>query len=176
MRTTDKALPAFPDPAGVTDLRVWFCKYTSLAPLASLHGLRTVVVASYPDDDLNALAPLEHLEYLLLLHLPRVSDLAPLGKLSALRTLRLHTLPSWDSSDRVTEVASLAPIATLPNLAHLELFGVRPASQSLADLERSSSLRTVRVSKYPEREVSRYRAASGTSDAFAPRPGVADWS
>jgi hypothetical protein len=49
----------------------------------------TLVVATYPNDDLEPVAALEGLEYLRLLHLPGVRDLAPLGRLQQLRTLRL---------------------------------------------------------------------------------------
>jgi hypothetical protein len=108
-----------------TALRVWHCDYQSLAAVRVYPNLLTLVIATYPDDNLGPVAALERLEYLRVLHLPGVTDLAPLGRLQRLRTLRLATLPSWDSSGKVTTVESLAPLADLPHLAHLELFGVR---------------------------------------------------
>ncbi|MFD0808201.1 hypothetical protein ACFQ0K_19065 [Nocardioides caeni] len=114
----------------VSALRVWHCNYQSLAAVRGYPNLKTLVVATYPDDSLEPLADLEQLEYLSLLHLPAVTDLAPLARLNRLRTLRLSTLPSWDSSGKVTTVESLAPLATLPHLKHLELFGVRPVESS----------------------------------------------
>ena len=176
MRDKTKAMPTDPDSAEVTALRVWHCNYVLLAPLVQYPNLSTLVVATYPDADLEPIASLNRLEYLSLLHLPGVTDLAPLAQLTHLRTIRLATLPSWDSSGRATEVDSLRPLALLPKLTHLELFGVRPSSKSLHDLEGAASLASVRVSKYPKAEVKRFRDVTGATDAFAPPPGVADWN
>ena len=175
VRDPAKQFPDLGRPEAVTALRVWFCKYRSLSPVADLPNLQTLVVAGYPDADLTPFAGLTNLRYLRLLDFPKVRDLSPLVELTNLRTLRLATLPSWDSSGRVLEVASLAPLSRLPRLQHLELFGVRPPDKSLVPLEASPTLRTLRVSKYPQTEVVRYRAATGQSGAFAPAPGVADW-
>jgi hypothetical protein len=176
VRDPAKQFPELGQPEGVTALRVWFCKYRSLASVADLPNLETLVVAGYPDADLTPVAGLTGLRYLHLLDFPKVRDLSPLAELTNLQTLRLATLPSWDSFGRVLEVASLAPLAGLQQLQHLELFGVRPPDKSLVPLEASPALRTVRISKYPRTEVARYRAATGRSDAFAPDTGVADWS
>ncbi|WP_323791446.1 hypothetical protein [Nocardioides sp.] len=176
MRDKTKTMPTDPDAADVTALRVWHCNYESLALVMQYQHLKTLVVATYPDADLEPVASLDDLEYLSLLHLPGVTDLAPLARLTNLRTLRLSTLPSWDSSGKVTEVDSLRPLVMLPKLTRLELFGVRPASRSLGDLEDSTSLVSVRVSKYPQAEVARFRDVTGLSDGFAPAPGVADWN
>ena len=157
-------------------LRLWHCNYKTLAPLRALSNLRTLVVATYPDTDLEPVASVEGLKYLRLLHLPGVTDLEPLVHLQNLKTLRLATLPSWDSSGKTITVASLAPLAQLPALVHLELFGVRPADRSLCDLEGSSSLMSVRVSKYSKPEVERFYEATGWRDDFAPAPDVAEWS
>jgi hypothetical protein len=170
-----KEMPSDPFASHVTALRVWKCRYDSLLPLAQYPNLRTLVVATYPDVDLSPLAHLEGLKYLRLLHMPRVNDLAPLINLRQLVTVRLETLPSWDSSGKVTVVDSLRPLAELPNLAHLELFGVRPATKSLRDLEVAPGLTSVRVSKYPKAEITRFREATGLSDGFAPPPDVCDW-
>jgi hypothetical protein len=176
MRDKAKAMPTVPDAADATALRVWHCNYVSLAPVVQYRNLTTLVVATYPDTDLEPLASLTSLKYLSILHLPNVTDLAPLANLMHLSTVRLATLPSWDSSGKVTEVYSLRPLAGLPKLTHLELFGVRPVGKSLHDLEGAANLASVRVSKYPKGEVARFRDATGLSDAFAPMPGVADWN
>jgi hypothetical protein len=175
MRDPSKRFPTLADPEAITALRVWFCKYRTLRPVADLTNLRTLVIAGYPDQDLTPIAPLRNLNYLSVLDFARITNLAPLVELHTLRTLRLHSPPSWDSSGKIIQVESLAPIAHLPNLEHLELFGVLPISGSLDDLQRAPSLRSVRVSKYPESEVARYRSATGVDSAFAPGPPVPDW-
>ena len=176
MRDKAKAMPSDPEGAEVTALRVWHCNYGSLAPVVQYPNLTTLVVATYPDADLEPIASLTCLEYLSVLHLAGVTNLAPLARLTRLRTVRLATLPSRDSSGKVTEVESLRPLALLPALTHLELFGVRPASRSLSDLEDAPGLTSVRVSKYPKAEVTRFRNVTGVTDAYAPSPGVADWN
>lgn len=175
MRDKAKVMPGDPLGADVTALRVWHCNYASLAPVAQYPNVTTLVVATYPDADLEPVGSLHGLEYLSLLHLPGVTDLGPLTQLTHLRTVRLATLPSWDTSGKVTEVDSLRPLALLPRLTHLELFGVRPSSGTLRELEDLQGLASVRVSKYPEAEVARFRDVTGVTDAFAPPPGVADW-
>lgn len=175
MRDSSKRFPVLADPSAITALRVWFCKYVALRPVADLTSLRVLVIAGYPDQDFTPIASLQNLEYLSVLHFAHVTDLAPLADLQTLHTLRLHSLPSWDSSGKTIQVESLAPLAHLPKLEHLELFGVVPVHGSLADLETAPSLRSVRVSKYPEREVARYRSATGVGNAFAPGPPVAGW-
>lgn len=175
VRDPARQFPDLPDPEAVTALRVWFCKYRTLGPVAAFTNLRTLVVAGYPDPDFVPLAGLRGLEYLSVLDFAKVSDLSPLADLDHLRVLRLHSPPSWDSSGKVIEVQSLEPLAQLPQLEHLELFGVRPSDKSLAPLEAAPRLRTVRVSKFPMPEVARFRAATGVTDPFAPPPPVSEW-
>lgn len=176
MRDPAKEFPSLAAPAAVTALRIWFCKYRTLRPMADLTSLQTLVIAGYPDPDFTPLRTLTHLAYVSVLDFARVTDLTPLAGLHSVRTLRLHSPPSWDASGRVIEVDSLAPIADLPRLEHLELFGVRPSSGSLAELEAAPSLRTVPVSRYSTSEVARYRRATGVASNFAPAPPVPDWA
>ena len=147
----------------MTALRVWHCKYKSLAGLSAFVNLKTLVIATYPDTDLAPLRGLSRLEYLSIMHLPKVSDLGPLSQLQSLRTIRLSTLPSWDSSGKKTTVQSLAPLTELPVLAHLELFGVLPEDGTLNVLENCPSLETVRVSKYRKPETEQLLPSHGTS-------------
>lgn len=175
MRDSAKHLPHLEHPERVTACRIWHCEYRSLEGVGQLTNLDTLVVASWPDETLLPLSTLATLRYLFLLHLPKVTDLAPLSRLQRLETVRLHTLPSWDSAAKRTEVASLEPLAALPVLRHLELFGVVPPDRSLAPLESSTSLSSVRVSTYPEHECERFYAATGLSAADAPGPAVEGW-
>jgi hypothetical protein len=46
VRDKQKTMPAL-DPA-IDALRIWHCGYKTLQPLAALHGLRTLVVATFP--------------------------------------------------------------------------------------------------------------------------------
>ena len=176
LRDDTRKLPAHPDPAAVTALRIWHCKYNSLAALSKFTNVETLVIATYPDAGLEPLAGLLRLKYLSIMHLPKVSDLQPLSQLRRLRTARFSTLPSWDSSGKRTIVRSLEPLAGLPDLAHVELFGVLPEDGLLQPLERCLALESVRVSRYRKSEVSRFYSVTELRDSFAPSPSVHDWT
>ncbi len=168
MREKSRDFPEVSEPASVRTLRIWHCKYRTLAPVARLVRVEGAELATFPDQTLEPLGGLTALRYLHVLHLPGVGDLSPLANLTSLATLRLATLPSWDASGRTQLVQSLAPLASLPNLRHVELFGVVPRDGSLAPLERCQSLISARVSKFPKEETDRFYAAIAISDDFAP--------
>ena len=170
MRDPARVFPSLDEPDEVTTLRVWHCKYKTLEPIADLKRLEGLAIATFPDETLEPIGQLDSLRYLWLMHAPKVADLDPLGGLAVLEVLSIATLPSWDAGGRVMEVESLRPLAALPNLRHLELFGVRSSDGSLSALETSTTLESVRVSKYVPSEVDRFRNASGASDACAPEP------
>jgi hypothetical protein len=160
MRDPSRDFPEIQVPAAVETLRVWHCKYRTLADLAKLTNLRGLEVATYPDETLDPVAELTKLRYLRILHLPKVTTVSPLGRLSSLVTLRLDTLPSWDASRKRTVVESLAPIGLLKNLKHIELFGVVPADRSLRPLEECTALETARFHLIPKAEIKRFYAAT----------------
>ncbi len=162
--------PAIADPENVRTARFWHCKFRSLDFVSQLTNLEGLVVATYPDVSFDVLGSLTSLKYLRVLHLPKVSNIAPLAGLERLEVLSLATLPSWDSSGKTTEIDSLKPIALLPALRHVELFGVRTADRSLVPLEACPALASLRVSKWPKREVERFATAAGVSNDWAPRP------
>jgi hypothetical protein len=163
-------MPVLDDPSAVGSVRVWGCKYRTLAPLAALHRLRTLVILGFPDESLRFVGELQALRHLWINHLPKVSDLSPLQGLMHLETLELMTTPGWDAGNKKTKVTSLAPIASLPSLKHLCLFGVVPQDLSLRPLEQCKSLRSARFSKYPKHEMARFYEATGLSNAFPPKP------
>ena len=151
-------------------MRIWHCKYDSLRGLSSFPNLSTLVIATFPDADLEVLGTLSKLRYLEIVNLPHITSLAPVRTLRDLEVLRLHTLPSWDSSGKKTVVESLTPVAALPRLRHLELFGVVPRDGSLRELEGLPSLQTARFHKYAKKETERFYEATGHDDSFAPEP------
>jgi hypothetical protein len=170
MRHKGSGMPPVEEPGAITSARIWHCNFRSLAPLSELTNLRTLAIATYPDDSLEPLANLRHLTYLNVLHFPRVSDLTPLSELSDLETLSLSSLPSWDVSGKVLEVESLQPLANLRRLRHLELFGVRPRKDGLLPLMNLDQLESARLSKLPDEEVKEFLEKTGAADAFNPEP------
>jgi hypothetical protein len=169
-REKAKSMPSIGNPETIEGLRVWFCNYKTLEPVAEFRNLRTLAIAGYPDTTLNVLKGLKKLNYLRILHLPKVNDLSPLAELESLESLSLATLPSWDASSKKTIVESLAPISKLPNLKHLELFGVVSKDKSLSAIEKCESLITARFSKYPKREIERFFKETKVANAHAPIP------
>lgn len=168
MRDKAKAMPPQDNPGAVTSLRIWHCKYTSVAPLAAFTNLQELAIAGLPDDSLEMLSGLDQLRYLKILHMPKVTRLDAIGRLGRLESLSLATSPAWDAAGKVQGVDSLAPLSSLSALRHVELFGVVPADGSLKPLEQCRQLQTARVSKYPAAEVERFRAAVGVRDDFNP--------
>jgi hypothetical protein len=170
VRDASDTMPEFADPSAIRSLRVWFCKYKSLGPIAMLSKLKVMVIAGFPEVNFELLAGLQDLEYLSILHFPKVSELSPIESLQRLKTLSLETLPSWDASGKVTEVNSLSPIAGLSSLQHLSLLGVVPKDRSLSPLVRCANLLSARFGKYPKSEVKRFYASTHLSDAHVPEP------
>lgn len=169
MREKSKLFPRIAEPLSVTSLRVWHCGYASIGSLAALRNLEVLVIASYPDECFSPLAKPERLRYLRVQHFPRVQDLAPLAVLRNLETLSLSCLPSWDAFGKIHSVRSFEPIGDLTELAHIELFGVRPIG-GVEPLLRLKRLRSARFSKLPKQQISAFYAASGAKDDFAPAP------
>jgi hypothetical protein len=157
MRDTSVIFPSVSDPTSFESARIWHCKYTSLSRIASFTSLRSLEIATYPDDSFAPLADLSRLEKLHVTHLPKVGSLSELSALSGLRELRLATLPSWDSSGKVTTVESLLPLTQLPNLERLELFGVVTPTRSADELLHSKPLLRVSLSQYSEDSMERVR-------------------
>jgi hypothetical protein len=174
MRDRAKTLPVFDRPQELRSLCIWHCRYKSLSGIGILDHLRTLVIASYPDKDLEILKPLINLEYLSILHFPHVTDLSPLTALQNLHTLALATLPSWDPSGRVISVESLEPISTLPRLRYLQLFGVRPKDKSLLPLHNVNSLLTARFTKFPKTEIDNFYSQTNVSNKFVPEPNFTE--
>ena len=168
MRDQGKEILLPAEPAQVSSLRVWFCKFKTLSQIQELKGLKTLVVAGFPDETLEIVSVLQNLKYLSVVHLPRITDLSPLAKLTQLESLSLATLPSWDASGKLTQVTSLEPIASIATLKHLELFGVVPRNRSLSALHRCTQLTTARFSKYSESETRQFYAATEVANAHIP--------
>jgi hypothetical protein len=174
MRDERSEFPPVDQPQAVHSARVWHCKYRSLAQLAELPKLETLVIASYPDESFDPLGHLRSLRYLRVLHLPNVTNVQPLQSLHSLEVLSLSTSPSWDSSGKRTHLRSLDPIAQLPRLRHLELLGVVPEDDSLMSLATLAGLLTVRLHGYDESEVAAFFGRSSAVDAHAPEPSFED--
>ncbi len=167
LRDKASSLPRLPALQSITSLKVWHCGYKTLAPISDLSGLRSLVIASYPDKTFEPLSELQALEELEILHFPHVSSLEPLSRLQGLRSLSLASLPSWDASSKRLRVESLAPLALLPRLEVLHLLGVVPPSRSLAELEKCKSLKSARFHGYAKSELERFFAATGATLASA---------
>ncbi len=108
MRDKGVDFPLLSEPESVRTLRVWQCRYRTLAPVRQFGFLQGMEIATYPDETLDLIAGLHDLRYLRILHMPKIVDLSPLAKLKRLVTVSLSTLPSWDASSKRTVVRSIA--------------------------------------------------------------------
>jgi len=149
LREVAEAFPVLPDASRYESAWIWHCGFRSLSGLGQLTNLRKLEVCGYPDASLEPLRALNRLQHLSMMHLPAVTSLAPLSCLVALRRLTLAALPAHDLASTPVEVESLAPLSSLPALEEVNLFGVRPADQSLQVLWGIPTLRRVRLVDYP---------------------------
>lgn len=169
LRSAEQELPSTPDALAVRSVKVWYCKFKSLAGLAAYRNVERLVIAGYPDASLEVLSGLSNLRRLELLHFPNVTDLAPLESLEALEELALACLPSWDASGKRHQISSLSPLCSLPRLSAIELLGVVPVDLSLSALAACRGFRSDRLSGYPSSEVERFYQSTGAVNAFLPR-------
>ena len=149
VRDKAESFPVPPAAGRFVTARLLHCRYASLAGINRLRNLQKLEIVGYPDPSLAPLQGLFRLEHVSIVHLPAVTSLAPLCGLTSLRRLTLAALPAWNPDRRPVEVDSLEPLAELPALEEVNLFGVRPADQSVKVLWRIPSLRRARLSEYP---------------------------
>ena len=169
MRDKASKFPTLESKDNIRRMRIWHCKYKTLQPLAEFQHLEELVIASFPDETLEALAPLRKLRYLSILHMPKITDLRELHHLSGLESLALATSPAWDASGKCNVVKSLEPIGVITGLKHIELFGVCQLDKSLAPLEQLKNLRSARFSQYPQAEIDRFFRVTGVLNQFNPK-------
>jgi hypothetical protein len=172
IRDSASRFPALESTEKIRSMRIWHCKYKSLAPISECMNVEELVVANFPGDTLEALAFMRKLRYLSIVHMPKITNLGQLSGLSRLEVLSLQSSPSWDASGRSVVVESLDPIKKLSGLRHLELFGVCPPDKSLAPLEELSGLKSARFSQYPKAEIERFYRATGVMNQFNPGPTI----
>jgi len=172
MRDRASTFPVLENRERIRRMRIWHCKYKTLQPLADFKNVEELVIATFPDKTLSALASMRNLRYLHILHMPKITDLRELSHLSELESLALATSPAWDASGKCTVVESLEPIAAITGLKHLELFGVCPPSKSLASLEQLKNLQSARFSQYPKAEIDRFFLITGVLNQFNPKPSL----
>ena len=71
MQRPEGSFPATKDPLSIKRARVWNCKYSALAPIATLENLEVLVLLSYPDTTFAPIAKLRSLRYLSVTHFPQ---------------------------------------------------------------------------------------------------------
>jgi hypothetical protein len=170
MRTKDKELIIEGCPEDYTTARIWHCKYKSLESLAELKNLKVLVVASFPNDNMEFLTSLKSLSFLRILHMPKIRSACPLAELPSIRDLSLSTLPGWDGSGKKTVLDSLEPISKISELRHIELIGVCPESKKLTELEYCPKLETGWFGGYPKEEIERFYTKTGIAKKGVPNP------
>jgi len=170
MRDQARHFPVVANPAEVSSMRIWNCKYVSLRAIADFQNIEELIIAALPDKTIDFITPLARLRYLRIIHLPKISEISSIERLCNLESLSLATSPTWDSSGKLSIIESLDPVARLPALKHLELFGICPLDKSLMPLEKCQSLQSARFSKYPAQEVERFFALTKVMNQFNPEP------
>jgi hypothetical protein len=172
LRDKNKTFEYEGDPLELTSLKIWHCKFRTLKELESFKNLRSLVIASFPDESLESLVNLTNLEYLSILHLPKITDFEPLSRLKKLEALSISTLSSWDASRKTIEISSLIPLASLPKLKYLELHGIVTPNKKLNELFSSKSLTAAIFSQYPKSEIERFYKESNVQKKRIPHTAL----
>lgn len=157
-------------PLNTQSLRIWACKYKSIAPIAQFKDLRELSIFAAKDDDFEFLAELGKLKYLSLIHAQNLKNVNFLNSLKDIEILVLATSPSWDAKSKTITIESIAPIDNLPKLRCLELFGVTNSEKSLKDLLACINIKFAKFSKYPPAEVDAFYLKTGAVRGNAPDP------
>lgn len=168
VRDNSSVIPEIP--LSTQSLRIWACKYKSIAPIAQLRDLRELSIFAVKDDNFEFLAELSKLKYLSLIHAQNLKNVNFLNSLKDLEVLVLATSPSWDVKSKTITVESISPIANLPKLRCLELFGVTNSEKSLRDLLACTNIKFAKFSKYPPAEVDAFYSKTGAVRGNAPDP------
>jgi hypothetical protein len=169
LRDNSKKFPKIENPLDIQELTIWYCKYKSLLEIGAMTNLKKLVIAGFPNNNLDVLTNFKALKKLKILHMPKVTNLSPLESLTELESLSLSTQPSWDVSGKKTIVDSLLPISSLAKLENLELLGIVPLSGSLKDIYNLSSIKKARFSQYSIIEIDRFYANTGAVKASESR-------
>jgi hypothetical protein len=170
LKKTEPTFPEAASPEEVTAIKVWLCKYKSLANIKACRHLKTLVINGLPEEDPSWIGELTQLEYLWIQNPSKVKSLDFISQLKKLRTLSLSTPPSWDASKKFIEIQSLEPISSLENLNNLELFGVCAPSRSLEALKKCRALARARFNGYPQTVTDDFYNTTNVINEFAPEP------
>jgi Leucine-rich repeat (LRR) protein len=146
----------------------------SMATVAKLSDLQTLVIHDYRLPDLTNLAGLLSLHSLSIAGSPRIKSISGLEKLKQLQTLilfdcagfhdlaplselsNLHTLCLEGGFSKSLSIDSLVPISGLTSLHSLRLASLRTSDSSLAPLRSLQNLRTAFICKaFPSSEFAR---------------------
>lgn len=150
MREEAREFPVIEEPLKYTSIKIWHCSYKSLMPLANFANVRSLEIATIPDDNIDFIGKLRELRSLHILHLPKVTSLRPIGRLNKLRKLYLEVLPSWSYSNKRTFVDSLRPLANLKEIEDIWLDSIVPTDGDLRILLRCPRLKTLHtLDDYP---------------------------
>lgn len=130
MREKNKNFPECDLPDSILNLRVWHCKFKSLAEISTFKNLEELVIGTLPDDSLSFISGLTNLRYLRILHMPKIRDLSPIKALQKLENLSLET--AVRAKPKFQEVESFSSISNLGSLKHIELHSIGQPDHSLA--------------------------------------------
>ena len=115
------------DDPTINSLMVWHCKRFDVEVLRRFQSLRSLRIAYWYGESLDALTSMPHLEHLHIYMLPRVTDFSPLSQLSQLRALTFNA-GIWSD---LQQIKSYAPLEGLRELRLLDLIGFVPEDRRL---------------------------------------------
>lgn len=129
------------DDPNIRSLMVWHCKRFDVEVLRRFTKLRSLRIAYWYGESLEALTCMPHLEHLHIYMLPRINDFTPLGQLKKLQALTLNA-GVWADLQRIN---SYAPLGKLNNLQLLDFIHFIPDDGLIDNMLSSPNLTDINL-------------------------------
>jgi hypothetical protein len=129
------------DDPEIQSLMVWHCKRFDVEVLRRFTKLRSLRIADWCGETLDALAKMDHLEHLHIYMLPRINDFTPLGKLKNLRALTLDA-GIWSN---LQLIKTYAPLGHLNQLNLIDMLGFIPEDGHIDNILSSPNLTDINL-------------------------------
>ncbi len=129
------------DDPNIRSLMVWHCKRFDVEVLRRFTELRSLRIAYWYGESLEALTCMPHLEHLHIYMLPRIDDFTPFEKLKNLRALTLNA-GIWSD---LQKIKTFAPLGQLTELFLIDFFGLIPEDGRIDHMLTSPSLTDINL-------------------------------
>ncbi|MGJ8635279.1 MAG: hypothetical protein ACSHX5_00335 [Phycisphaerales bacterium] len=129
------------DDPNIRSLMVWHCKRFDVKVLRRFTELRSLRIAYWYGESLEALTCMPHLEHLHIYMLPRIHDFTPLGELKNLRALTLNA-GVWSD---LQPIRTYLPLSKLGQLSVADIGSFYPEDRRIDYLLNAPNLNEINL-------------------------------